>query len=102
MGSNIFYSAQQYIEYHKALYHNQVELSNEILVSKSPTKAAMLGETIECNDEWSKIESNLIFGTCKLKYAQCTEVKVTVNNDPQAVKSSGMETYWKYCMENLD
>lgn len=66
----VFTSAEQCIQFQKALVHNDQLRADKILVTNDPFKCKKLGEKIEQNDEWVARREKTIYNINKCKYEQ--------------------------------
>ena len=101
-----FNSGQQMLEWLKAVkYESDEKLVKAILASKDPIKAAMLGESVKCGENWEACFKNYYQKLiCELKFKSCPEVRKTVLSDLPSCNFSEFSKHWHalYSSENVD
>lgn len=66
----VFTSAEQCIQFQKAIAYNDQRKADKILVTNDPFKCKKLGDDIETTSEWIAAREKLIYNIVKCKFLQ--------------------------------
>jgi len=93
-----FNCCEQWMMYKKAIFFYDAETANKILEEKIPKEQKKLGRSVKNfnEDEWSEVDTDIVFQGNLIKFAQNPELKekLLATGNKHIIEASSFDSKW--------